>query len=168
MPFGIVQGDITKMRVDAIVNAANTGLLWGGGVCGAIFSAAGGEKLQEACAAIGHCDTGDAVITSGFRLRARHVIHTVGPVWCGGTQNEEALLRSCYTKSLELAKSRGLKSVAFPLISSGIFGYPREQAISVAVSTIENFLLKNEMDVSLVLFDKETYRLCKNHIRKRD
>lgn len=161
MALEIVQNDTTKMQVDAIVNAANTGLLRGGGVCGAIFAAAGAEELQNACAQIGRCDTGEAVITGGFRLPARYVIHTVGPVWRGGARNEEALLRSCYTKSLELAKSRGLKSVAFPLISSGIFGYPREQVVSVAISVIKAFLMENDMNVFLVLFDEETYRLGK-------
>jgi len=167
MALEIVQNDITKMRVDAIVNAANSRLLRGGGVCGAIFSAAGAENLQRACDAIGFCDTGDAVITDGFRLPARYVIHTVGPVWRGGMQNEEAMLRSCYTKSLELAKSHGLRSVAFPLISSGIFGYPKEQAAFVAISAIEDFLLKNDMDVFLVLFDAETCRLVESIMQKR-
>lgn len=147
------------MHVDAIVNAANSGLLRGGGVCGAIFAAAGAAELQNACARIGYCDTGEAVITEGFRLPAQYVIHTVGPVWRGGMQNEEALLRSCYIKSLELAKAHGLRSIAFPLISSGIFGYPRKEAVAVAISAIEGFLSKNEMDVYLVLFDKETYLL---------
>lgn len=167
MALKIVQNDITKMRVDAIVNAANSRLLRGGGVCGAIFSAAGAENLQRACDAIGFCDTGEAVITDGFRLPARYVIHTVGPVWRGGMQNEEAMLRSCYTKSLELAKSHGLCSVAFPLISSGIFDYPKEQAAFVAISAIEDFLLKNDMDVFLVLFDAETYRLVERIMQKR-
>ena len=168
MALEIVQNDITKMRVDAIVNAANSGLLRGGGVCGAIFAAAGAQDLQNACNAIGHCDTGEAVITEGFRLSARSIIHTVGPVWRGGMQNEETLLRSCYVKSLELAKSRGLKSVAFPLISSGIFGYPKEQAVAVAVSAIETFLTETDMDVFLVLFDEETYRLGKRYMQKSD
>ncbi len=161
MALEIVQNDITKMRVDAIVNAANRGLLRGGGVCGAIFAAAGVEQLQKACAKVGHCDTGEAVMTEGFRLPARYIVHTVGPVWRGGTQDEKALLRSCYTKSLELAKSHGLESIAFPLISSGIFGYPKEQAVAVAFSEIEAFLQKNDMDVFLVLFDDETYHLAK-------
>ena len=161
MPLEIIQNDITKMHVDAIVNAANSGLLRGGGVCGAIFAAAGAEDLHKACANIGHCATGEAVITGGFRLPARYIIHTVGPVWHGGIQNEEVLLRSCYIKSLELAKAHGLQSVAFPLISSGIFGYPKEQAVAVAISAIETFLLENVMDVFLVLFDEETYRLAK-------
>lgn len=168
MALEIVQNDITKMRVDAIVNAANSGLLRGGGVCGAIFAAAGVQDLQNACNAIGHCDTGEAVITEGFRLPARYIIHTVGPVWRGGMENEEAFLHSCYIKSLELAKSRGLKSVAFPLISSGIFGYPKEQAVAVAVSAIETFLTENDMDVFLVLFDDETYRLGKTYMQKSD
>jgi O-acetyl-ADP-ribose deacetylase (regulator of RNase III) len=161
MALESIQGDITKLRVDAIVNAANGGLLRGGGVCGAIFAAAGAKEMEAACAVIGGCNTGQAVITVGFRLPARYVVHTVGPVWRGGRQNEEMLLRSCYTQSLELAKSYGLKSIAFPLISSGIFGYPKERAAAVAVSAIRAFLLENDMHVILVLFDDETYRITK-------
>lgn len=127
MPLEIVRNDITKMRVDAIVNAANSRLEQGGGVCGAIFSAAGADKLQRECKHIGHCDVGEAVITNGYDLPAKHVIHAVGPVWQGGHHNEEALLSSCYTNSLNLALKHGLASIAFPLISSGIFGYPNKK-----------------------------------------
>lgn len=154
MPFHIVNNDITKMQVDAIVNAANTSLKMGGGVCGAIFRAAGAEQLQAACDAIGGCRTGQAVITPGFNLEAKYVIHTPGPVWQGGGKGEEGLLRSCYLNSLELAKQHGCKSVAFPLISAGIYGYPKEQAMKVATTAIGDFLRDNDdgMDVYLVLF----------------
>jgi O-acetyl-ADP-ribose deacetylase (regulator of RNase III) len=161
MPFRIVRGDITKMRTDAVVNAANGALCQGGGVCGAIFAAAGALELQQACARIGGCGVGEAVITDGFRLPAKYIIHTVGPVWHGGNSGEEELLRSCYRKSLMLAEQNGLKSVAFPLISAGIFGYPKAQAAAVAVSEIQAFLRENEMDVVLVAFDGDTERICR-------
>lgn len=159
MPFNIVRNDITKMPVDAIVNAANTSLQQGGGVCGAIFAAAGATELQAECNQIGGCKTGDAVITRGYKLPAKHVIHTAGPIWEGGGRNEETLLAGCYKKSLELAKSKGCASIAFPVISSGIYGYPKEQAIAVAISEINDFLLYNEMMVYLVVFDKQTLEL---------
>ena len=160
MPIQIVQDDITTMRTDAIVNAANSRLAQGGGVCGAIFAAAGAQELTQACRAIGHCDTGDAVITPGFRLPARYVIHAVGPVWQGGTNGEEALLRSCYLNALALAERHGLRSIAFPLISSGIYGYPKAAALSAAVSAIGSFLSEHDMAVYLVIFDRPTYALC--------
>ena len=124
MPFQTVHADITTLHVDAIVNAANERLLMGGGVCGAIFSAAGPARLQEACDNIGHCDTGSAVATPGFGLVARYVIHAVGPVWRGGGHGEKDLLASCYTSSLDVARDLGCTSIAFPLISAGIYGYP--------------------------------------------
>ncbi len=153
MPMEIVKDDITKVKGDAIVNAANSKLQMGGGVCGAIFRAAGAEELQKACDEIGHCPVGAAVFTDGFRLSS-YIIHTVGPIWRGGNEGEEKLLRSCYRNSLELAKSLECASIAFPLISSGIFGYPKEQAKQVAVSEIERFIEEHEMQVYLVLFDE--------------
>jgi O-acetyl-ADP-ribose deacetylase (regulator of RNase III) len=151
MPFEIVRNDITKMKVDAIVNAANTALQMGGGVCGAIFSAAGAEDLQRECDSIGSCKTGQAVITKGYRLPAKYVIHTPGPVWLDGKHGEAELLRSCYLNSLTLAKKHGCTSIAFPLISSGIFGYPKDEALSVASTAINDFLTENEMSVYLVV-----------------
>lgn len=152
MPLKIIRNDITKIEADAIVNAANSELQMGGGVCGAIFRAAGAEDLQKACDEIGGCPVGEAVFTDGFRLPSQYVIHTVGPVWRGGTHDEESLLRACYRNSMELAITLDCTSVAFPLISAGIYGYPKEQAQKVAVSEIEAFLKKHDMLVWLVLF----------------
>lgn len=131
----IVEGDITRLDVDAIVNAANTMLAPGGGVCGAIHRAAGLE-LAEACAKLGGCDTGEAKITPGFRLPARYVIHTVGPVWGGGERGEDRLLANCYRNSLRLAADEGLGSIAFPAISTGIYGFPPARAAHIAVATV--------------------------------
>lgn len=150
-------GDITKIKVDAIVNAANEGLKRGGGVCGAIFAAAGAKELAAACDAIGHCDTGEAVITDGFRLPGKYIIHTPGPVWRGGDANEAKLLRASYRNSLELAAQNGVKSIAFPSISTGIFGYPVEEAAAIAVETARDFLAEeHEMEIIWVLFDEKT------------
>lgn len=160
MAFSVVCGDITKLCTDAIVNAANSRLKAGGGVCGAIFRAAGREQLQAACDTIGFCEEGGAVLTEGFSLPASYVIHTVGPVWRGGMNGEEQSLRSCYRKCLGLAGEKGLSSVAFPLISAGIFGYPKAEALRIAKEEIEAFLLKNQMDVKLVLFDAELIALA--------
>lgn len=154
MPIEIIHSDITKGEMDAIVNAANSQLQMGGGVCGAIFRAAGAEELQEACDDIRFCPVGGAVFTDSFHLPSKYIIHTVGPIWQGGSHGEENLLRSCYRNSLELAKSLDCTSIAFPLISSGIYGYPKERALEVAVSEIEEFLKEEEIQVYMVLFGK--------------
>jgi O-acetyl-ADP-ribose deacetylase (regulator of RNase III) len=157
MPFEIIRNDITKMTVDSIVNAANTGLKMGGGVCGAIFAAAGADKLQAECDQIGFCAVGEAVITDGYRLPAKKIIHTVGPVWQGGAANEAKLLHRAYTSSLQLALEQDCKTIAFPLISSGIYGYPKDQALKIAVAAISEFLLEHELLVYLVVFDKKAF-----------
>jgi O-acetyl-ADP-ribose deacetylase len=153
MPFEMIRADIVTLAVDVIVNAANPALREGGGVCGAIFAAAGRAQMQAACDEIGGCAPGDAVITPGFRLPARYVIHTVGPVWRGGTRGEAALLTSCYRRSLQVAAERGLRSVAFPLISAGVYGYPREQALAVAEAAIRAYLAERaDMRAILTLY----------------
>lgn len=158
MPFTIIRQDITKMKVDAIVNAANTELLMGGGVCGAIFQAAGARKLQEACDKAAPIRTGEAAITPGFALPARYVIHAAGPIYRQWSPKEsERLLRSAYTESLNLAVKYQCESIAFPLISSGIYGYPKEEALKVAVDAIKNFLADHDLDVYLVIFDQALF-----------
>jgi len=159
MPFNIIRDDITRLETDAIVNAANSRLLAGGGVCGAIFSAAGVDDLQEACNKIGHCNVGEAVITKGFNLKAKYVIHTVGPVYGEDPVNEEYQLYSCYKNSLELAKVKKLESIAFPVISSGIYGYPKTEAIKIATTAIRDFLSSNEMEVYLVVYDRSAFEI---------
>jgi O-acetyl-ADP-ribose deacetylase (regulator of RNase III) len=146
----ILQADITRLRVDAIVNAANTTLLGGGGVDGVIHSRAGRELLEE-CRTLNGCETGDAKITKGYQLPAKHVIHTPGPVWEGGTAGERALLASCYRRSLELATAHGLESIAFPSISTGIFGYPPREAADTAIATIADYLRSNDRPARVIL-----------------
>ena len=156
----INKGDITKLKVDAIVNAANTSLLGGGGVDGAIHRAAGPELL-EFNRKLGGCKTGEAKISPGFNLFAKYIIHTVGPVWNGGKNNEDILLASCYKNSLKLAVENKIKTIAFPAISTGVYRFPLERATKIAVNEVKKFLEKNETikKVILVCFDEETYQV---------
>lgn len=154
MAFSIVHGDIVIMDTDAIVNAANSQLLAGSGVCGAIFRAVGAraEELQGECLAKAPCPTGQSVLTDSYGLKAKYIIHTVGPIWQGGTQGEKERLYSCYRTALDLAAEAKCQSIAFPLISAGIFGYPKDEALAVARQAVTDFLKEGEMDVRLVLY----------------
>jgi len=166
----LIQGDITKMEVDAIVNAANSSLMGGGGVDGAIHRA-GGHAILAECREIvarhGRCETGQAVITSGGNLPAKFVVHTVGPVWHGGNNNEADLLRNAYLNSLKLAVENGVETIAFPNISTGIYGFPKEKAAEIAIDTVTQFLSKNDQikQVYFVCFDQENYELYRQLIQ---
>ena len=160
MPISVVQGDITKITCDAIVNAANSSLLGGGGVDGAIHKAAGKGLLLE-CMTLGGCKAGQAKVTKGHRLPCKHIIHTVGPKWKGGNNGEEELLRSCYRESVRLAVEHECKSIAFPLISAGVYGYPKEKALSVAVDTLGISAQEHDLNVTIVLFDQESVGIAK-------
>ena len=156
MSFQIISKDITKLDMDAIVNAANTSLQMGGGVCGAIFRAAGADQLQEACDKIGPIKTGQAVMTDGYNLKAKHIIHTAGPVFDSQhPEKSKELLENSYKNSLNLARKHNFKSIAFPLISAGIYGYPKKEAFDIAKNTINKFLIDNDTDVYLTIIDKD-------------
>lgn len=155
----IIQGDITKLKVDAIVNAANSSLLGGGGVDGAIHRAAGPQLLEE-CKSLNGCDTGEAKISSGYNLPAKYIIHTVGPIWKGGSYNEAKLLENCYTNCIQLAVKKKLSSIAFPNISTGVYGFPKDQAAKIAFATIKKFEKEYpDLLIYFVVFDSENWKV---------
>lgn len=163
----LIQDDITKLEVDAIVNAANKSLLGGGGVDGAIHSAAGSELLEE-CKTLNGCETGEAKITKGYRLPSKFVIHTVGPVWHGGQSNESELLTNCYKNSLKLALENNIKTIAFPNISTGVYGFPKDKAAEIAIKTVTGILNQNNNRIEkvyFVCFDNENYSLYKELLK---
>ena len=161
----LIQGDITQLKVDAIVNAANKTLLGGGGVDGAIHKAAGSE-LKEECKTLNGCSTGEAKITKGYKLPAKYVIHTVGPVWNGGNNNEIKSLTNCYLKSLKLTSRHGLQTIAFPNISTGVYRFPKDKAADIAIATVTDYLKKDETieKVYFVCFDDENYAIYKDKL----
>ena len=163
----LIQADITKLEVDAIVNAANRSLLGGGGVDGAIHSAAGSELLEE-CRTLNGCDTGEAKITKAYKLAAKHVIHTVGPVWSGGNNNERGLLANCYINSLTLAKEYGLKTIAFPNISTGVYHFPKQLAAETAITAVKEFQAESDTPIKVIFvcFDDENYRIYEKFLGK--
>ena len=162
----VIRGDITKLEADAIVNAANNSLLGGGGVDGAIHRAAGPELLAE-CKTLKGCNTGDAKLTKGHNLPARFVIHTVGPVWRGGKNNENKLLASCYCKSLEVAEKNNLESIAFPNISTGIYGFPKDVAAVIAINEVNKFIKNSKItEIIFICFDEENYKLYESELAK--
>ena len=165
----IVKQGVTRADADAVVNAANERLRAGGGVCGAVFEEAGYDEMRAACAAIGHCDTGDAVITPGFALKARYVVHAVGPVWSGGRNGEAELLASCYKRSLDVTAENGCESIAFPLISSGIFGYPKEEAWRVALTACRDWLCEHDapkMEIAFYVLSDDSKKLGERVLRE--
>ena len=162
MSLRFIKGDLTEMDSDAIVNAANCYLQPGSGVCGAIFNKAGFTELMEACNQIGHINIGECCMTDGFHLKSRYIIHTVGPIYIDGKHHEDTILRKAYWNSLNMAFEHGLQSISFPLISTGVFGYPKEEAISIAIQTINDFLKVKNMTVNLVALDNMTYKMMKN------
>ena len=158
----IVKQDITKLKVDIVVNAANEWLKAGGGVCGAIFHAAGAIRLTRACKAIGHCYTGDVAITPAFQLKAKNIIHAVGPIWKGGNNGEAEQLYSCYVKSLDLMREKQYNSIAFPLISAGIFGYPAEKAWEIAIRACHNYIKEHpdtQVEIVFAVIDENIYEM---------